>query len=1031
MIPLSLKLSGFLSYHDPVEVDFSTFELACISGQNGAGKSSLLDAITWVLFGQARKRDETLINTTSDKAEVTFVFEYEQNIYRVQRTLARGKTTVLEFQIRDGTRFKPFTEDNMRATQARIESILRLDYDTFVNASFFLQGKADQFTQQRPTDRKRILSSILGLELWETYRERTAERRKVIENEVTSIEGRMSDINAELAEEPTRKARLKELESDLAHLVESRRAQERVMSTIKQALEGLKRQQDLVEKLGMQITRENNNLNAILARRSAREGERSQHLQIVANSAAVESSYQAWLVARADLEKWEKLAESFREQEKVRQEPLARIGAEQARLEQERDSLLRREKEIAERIELSAQLETDLHRTQGSLKELQGRLKEREELAQSKAIITRFHEQERLRQVPLGEINTEKARLEQELRTLEKQNESVGTQRSALKVLASELAESQAQLDETEIQLQARKDLESQAQQKKEQLLLLKSSNERLKFEMVTLDERIKKLKVTEGALCPLCGQPLSPEDRQRLVSNLTGEGQEKGSEFRQNKAGLENLNTEITGLEKEIAGFSRVEKDYLFHVTSVTKITERLQTNTQAVADWEVTGAGRMAEVRQVLADESFCALARQNLARIERELQAIGKALGVKSTSERSIYESVEEKVVEIEARLEALNGLDEERLSHNTHVTRLNEQINNLKKESGDWLKTGKPRLGEINELLSNANYSLAERQKLAEIDAQLKLLGYDAAEHDAVRRAEQAGRSSENNLRELEAARAALLPLERELTELENQAQALQVEIEDLKNNQERELRLLEELKASIPDLDAAERTLLNAQESENILTREVGAAQQKVRVLSDVRTRKASLEAQREELAIQIKHHKTLERAFGKDGVPALLIEQALPQIQEKANELLDRLSNGTMSVRFETQTGYRDKNRKDLRETLDILISDGAGTRDYEMFSGGEAFRVNFAIRLALSEILARRTGARLQTLVIDEGFGSQDALGRQRLIEAINQVKGDFAKILIITHLEELKDAFPNRIEVEKTPTGSSVRVW
>ncbi|MBU4224586.1 MAG: hypothetical protein KKC71_02050, partial [Chloroflexi bacterium] len=92
--------------------------------------------------------------------------------------------------------------------------------------------------------------------------------------------------------------------------------------------------------------------------------------------------------------------------------------------------------------------------------------------------------------------------------------------------------------------------------------------------------------------------------------------------------------------------------------------------------------------------------------------------------------------------------------------------------------------------------------------------------------------------------------------------------------------------------------------------------------------------------------------------------------------------------------------------------------------------SGGEAFRVNFAIRLALSEVLAQRKGARLQTLVIDEGFGSQDTQGRQRLIEAINAVRGDFAKILIITHLDELKDVFPTRIEVEKTDKGSSVLV-
>ena len=131
-----------------------------------------------------------------------------------------------------------------------------------------------------------------------------------------------------------------------------------------------------------------------------------------------------------------------------------------------------------------------------------------------------------------------------------------------------------------------------------------------------------------------------------------------------------------------------------------------------------------------------------------------------------------------------------------------------------------------------------------------------------------------------------------------------------------------------------------------------------------------------------------------------------------------------------MNIHFVTQQPYKDSKRDDLRETLEIQISDGAGVRDYEMFSGGEAFRVNFAIRLALSEVLAQRKGARLQTLIIDEGFGSQDIQGRQRLIEAINLVKDDFAKVLVITHLDELKDAFPTRIEVEKTIQGSVVRV-
>jgi DNA repair protein SbcC/Rad50 len=174
--------------------------------------------------------------------------------------------------------------------------------------------------------------------------------------------------------------------------------------------------------------------------------------------------------------------------------------------------------------------------------------------------------------------------------------------------------------------------------------------------------------------------------------------------------------------------------------------------------------------------------------------------------------------------------------------------------------------------------------------------------------------------------------------------------------------------------------------------------------------------------------MQIADLKQLERAFGKDGIPALLIEQALPEIEQSHQHLLSRLSNGRMSFNFVTQREYKDSSREDRKETLDMVISDSVGQRDYEMFSGGEAFRVNFSIRLALSQVLARRAGARLQTLVIDEGFGSQDAQGRQRLVEAINLVRDDFEKILVITHLDELKDAFPTRIEVEKTPTRIAV---
>ena len=234
--------------------------------------------------------------------------------------------------------------------------------------------------------------------------------------------------------------------------------------------------------------------------------------------------------------------------------------------------------------------------------------------------------------------------------------------------------------------------------------------------------------------------------------------------------------------------------------------------------------------------------------------------------------------------------------------------------------------------------------------------------------------------------------------------------------------------LEKARQKAPDTKEAETELLDLKEKENILQRQLGAAQQKVAVLDGQKERLGELQKKREELSRRVKGYKQLEGAFGKDGVPALLIEQALPQIETRANQILERLSSGNMSVRFITQREYKASSREDKKETLEIQIQDQSGVRDYEMYSGGESFRIDFAIRLALSHILAQRAGARLQTLVIDEGFGSQDVLGRQRLIEAINLVKDDFKKILVITHVDEIKEAFSSRLLVEKTSQGSKV---
>jgi exonuclease SbcC len=861
MIPLHLKLSGFLSYRDPAEVDFSSFELACISGSNGAGKSSLLDAITWALFGQARKRDEALVNLQSRVAEVAFTFAYESNIYRVLRSLPRGKGTTLEFQIAEGGNlqssivnqklsWRPLTERTLRDTQARIEHILRLDYDTFINVSFFLQGRADQFAQQPPTRRKEILGNILGLEAWEIYRERAAERRKAVERELDSADGRVAEIDAELAEEEPRRAHLAELESLLKGLVASRKVQEAALANVKQVRAVLDKQRELVRKLGEALERSQVNLAGLRARLADKEAERSTHAELVKRAAEVEAAYAALQKARLDLEKWEQVANRFREHDQRRQ-PLLR------------------------------------------------------------------------------EIEMERARLEQEKTGLEEQHSAISNQVSSASANQEALVTARMALEQAETELAERAVLEKQTQEAHEKQAELRAENVSLKTGMDELKNRIEKLGAAEGALCPLCGQSLSPEHRQSTLEQLNAEGRQLGDRWRTNKLAMEELVIQVANYESQITNYASADNDRLNASNSIAQLAERL---------------------------ESF--------------------------------------------------------------------------QKQSGEWEQAGEKRLVEVTKLLKKEKFATDARKKLAGVDNELAALGYEAAAHDAVRRAEVQARPAEAEYRAIESARAALKPLNDEIANLGAAISNQQSAVSQQGKEYDEAAVTLAATESQAPDLDAAERSLFDLQERENQLNQEVGAARQKVTVLDDLRKRKKVLEAERGDLGLQIGHYKTLERAFGKDGVPALLIEQALPEIEMKANEILGRLSADTMRLHFETQTKYKDEKRKDLRETLEIQVSDGAGLRDYEMYSGGEAFRVNFAIRLALSEVLAQRKGARLQMLVIDEGFGSQDALGRQRLIQAINAVKDDFAKILVITHLEELKDAFPTRIEVEKTENGSTVVV-
>src|SRR3989344_4260723 len=207
MIPINLKLSNFTSYgKNPPDLDFSKFKLAAISGLNGAGKSSLLDAITWCVWGTSRAGDssDNLVNLSAEDMQVEFTFNLDSAIYTIKRRRFKksGGSTALELW--SGSINSPqahnLTEGTIKTTQDKIINLLKLTFETFTNSSFLRQGHDNEFTTKGPTERKRILSEILGLSHYDKLEEKAKEKIKESQTKLQLLEYHLIEIEAELSQ---------------------------------------------------------------------------------------------------------------------------------------------------------------------------------------------------------------------------------------------------------------------------------------------------------------------------------------------------------------------------------------------------------------------------------------------------------------------------------------------------------------------------------------------------------------------------------------------------------------------------------------------------------------------------------------------------------------------------------------------------------------------------------------------------------------------------------------------------------------
>ena len=876
MIPHKLRLQNFMCYREEQVLDFSGIHLVCLAGDNGHGKSALLDAMTWALWGQARaRRDDELVTLGETEMWVELEFGLGGQRYRVWRqrsTQGRGRSDLHFYVWNSAAGIEPLgglgvrpakastpelhsengdwqllDEGGLRERQAQIIRVLRMDYETFVNSAFLLQGRADSFTIKTPTERKQILADILGLSRYDLYEARAKEEAAARKMQASRIEGEIAAIDRDLDRRAEHEARLQSARAAAAAAASLLRSAEAEQARVRLAVQERRAQRRQLDDLRGRLARAERDLQADRAALEAAAARLAGIEAVLAGRAEIEAGWAALQAARAEERGWSgRLLQHTQASARLTQ---ARLAVEQVRLGLESDRL---------------------------------RLSDRHEELDHKV--------------------------------------AAGARQ------AETLAEAQHVLAELAVQQARRDGIAAEVREVAERAAALQADNKRLKAEGQLINEKVALLSESAEASCPLCGQPLGEDHRERVIAELTADKDRLAERWHANQADLKTLAERKAALEAEDAALAR---------------------------------GLRVWDARQRQAAQAEAAVAEGEAAAAEQ---------------------------------------------------TRLLAQI------------------GALDGRLAAGDYAADARSALAGLEAELSEIGYDATAHEVLRA----------RLAELEpfAARyqRQLLPALDSLAEARGRVETLAAQVAcreaELVDDQAEATRLAS-LLADLPQLEAAlaeaDAQVARAAHAERRARQEEGAAMQQLDALIALAAQRAQRLVELEQINAELGVYNELREAFGKRGLQAMIIESAIPEVEVAANQLLGRMSEGRMSLRLETQ---RDKVTGGVAETLDIIISDELGARAYETYSGGESFRANLALRIAISKLLARRAGAQLQMLVIDEGFGSQDTQGRALVVEAINSIQGDFERIIVVTHIEELKDLFPARIDVVKTPGGSRVSI-
>lgn len=992
MIPLKLKLQNFLSYKGSCTLDLEPIHTAVITGDNGSGKSSLLDSMTYALFGVARgcsksgDNSDRLIFNNEPFCKVELEFELDNQLYKVVRKRDQEKQcSELDLLMFDTGKWNSLSGSTIKHTQDRIISLLRVNYDLFTSSVMIMQGKADSFTQKDPSERKELLAEILQLEIYEQLREKALEKKKEITNKLLVLKT-FIDQNEE------KHSQKLGVEEKIKHLNEQVFQKEGMIKNLKEKLEQTFESQIALEvafqkkkHLNDLFQRENDNIISLQADKHSYLKQIEEAQTIILMQHEIETGYQRLL---ANINKDKKMNEDF----EVRTRIEKKITEIKVRLAEEEHKLkmLKVEYEKEESIYLKEKsnfmdITLKIQKFQSEQKELERIKTKKEEIEQVK---TEIQMQRASNDEKLIDLKNNLSQVKEKSVELSKKMfyfESIIREEQNIEIKLKRIKENKARLEI----------LNDEMKKETIKIEVFKSQITEAQVTMVDLEEKLAILTKEESQKrCPLCGTPLTVQRETDLVLNYKKELDHKKDSITSNEAKIKEGETLLNSkLEKKRSMEEDIEfeAEYTEKKANLFNAKNQVRSLNEEIYSLKVTEMQMMAEIQRLGAKKEYL---KAQFSTLDRQYTEYCLKISTESNLLRNLGELQAQlgKAIEAEQKLPLVTA--------------------NLMK---------------INRKLETKEYSVEVREDLEDLEKKLFEIPYDPILHKEIKKnienfqyLESEKKLLSEKINEKQILTAAINKINDKITLSTQEITRIQEELKLITVNDtelETITRRIKELNSQIETMQKERDELLrlHAQASENLAGY-------------------ISLEEEYEE---KNKLYKTLaeeelllskaSEIYSKNGIQAFIIENSLPEIESKANEILNTISDGRLQIYFKVQS----KSKKGLmRETLDIEISNEGKTRPYELFSGGEKFKVDIAIRIAISYILANKSGAKLSLLMIDEGFGTQDKEGVIRFVECINQIKGDFKKIIVITHLTELRDYFETHIRIMKNNGVSQLEI-